>query len=173
MSARTRVVHGVLAAVGVFLVDMWPLLLIWRAGASGSVGDLSEVRFLGVGVAYSIALAAFCGWLMTVALQRAEWSPGLGRLDPWGAYAVGIGVYNLALTAVPAIMYALLLSDENQSLRDRSWLVYTLWVGGHVGAATIGVLAARGFLGRRLASNEPGATERTRRPGHGDLGSMT
>ena len=87
-----------------FLVDVWPLLLIWRAGASGSVGDLSEVRFLGVGIAYSIGLAVFCGWLMSVALRRAEWSPELGRLDPWGAYAVGIGVYNLALTAVPAII---------------------------------------------------------------------
>lgn len=155
MSARTRVVHGVLAGLGVFLVDVWPLLLIWRAGASGSVGDLSEARFLGVGIAYSVALAAFCGWLITVALRRAEWSPELGRLDPWGAYAVGIGVYNLALTAVPAIMYGLLLTDENMSLRDRSWLVYTLWVTGHIGAAIVAVLAARGFLGRRLQPAAP------------------
>jgi hypothetical protein len=152
VSDRARFVHGVFAACGVFLVEVWPLLLIWRAGASGSVGDLSEVRFVGVGAASSIALAVFAGWLMTVALRRAEWSPRLGRFDPWGAYAVGIGVYNLALTAVPAIMYALLLSDENSSLRDRSWLVYALWVGGHVAAAVVAVLAARGFLGRRLVS---------------------
>ena len=150
MSPRARAVHGVIAAVGVFLVDVWPLLLIWRAGASGSVGDLSEVRFLGVGIAYSVALAACCGWLMTVALRRAESSSQLGRLDPWGAYAVGIGVYNLALTAVPAVMYALLLSDENRSLHERSWLVYLLWIVGHVGAAVVALLAARGFLGRRL-----------------------
>lgn len=151
MTPRVRFAHGAIAGLGVFLVDVWPLLLIWRAGASGSVGDLSEVRLLGVGVAYSVGLAAFSGWLMTVALRRAERSPRLGRLDPWGAYAVGIGVYNLALTAVPAIMYALLLTDENASLRDRAWLVYLLWIGGHVGAAVVSLLAARGFLGRRLA----------------------
>ncbi|HUV17745.1 MAG TPA: hypothetical protein VMW33_04620 [Ilumatobacteraceae bacterium] len=150
MSPRARAAHGVIAAVGVFLVDVWPLLLIWRAGASGSVGDLSEVRFLGVGLAYSVALAVSCGWLMTVALRRAESSPQLGRLDPWAAYAVGVGVYNLALTAVPAIMYGLLLSDENRSLHERSWLVYLLWIVGHVGAAVVALLAARGFLGRRL-----------------------
>ena len=155
MSARARAAHGVLAAIGVFLVDVWPLLLIWRAGASGSVGDLSEVRFLGVGIAWSVAVAVLSGWLMTVALRRAEWSPRVGRLDPWGAYAVGLGVYNLALTAVPAIMYALLLSDENMSLRDRSWLVDVLWVAGHFGAAVVALLAARAFLGRRLLAGPP------------------
>ena len=92
---------------------------------------------------------------MTVALRRAEWSPRLGRLDPWGAYAVGLGVYNLALTAVPAIMYALLLSDENESFRDRAWLVYGLWIVGHVGAAIVALLAARGFLGQRLLAAPP------------------
>lgn len=150
MSPRARMVHGVSAAGGILLVEVWPLLLIWRAGASGSVGDLSEVRFLGVGLAYALTVAALGGWAMTVALRRAEWSPRLGRLDPWGAYAVGIGVYNLALTAVPAIMYALLLSDENESLRDRAWLVYVLWIVGHVGAGIVAVVAARAFLGRRL-----------------------
>ena len=52
-------------------------------------------------------------------------------------------------------MYALLLSDENMSLRDRAWLVYTLWIAGHVGAAVVAVLAARGFLGRRLEPAAP------------------
>jgi hypothetical protein len=140
----------VAAGIGAFLVDVWPVLLIWRAGTSGSVGDLSEVRLLGVGVAYAAGLAVLVGWTMTVALRRAEHSPQLGRLDPWGAYAVGIGVYNLALTAVPALMYALLLSEENSSLRDRAWLVYLLLFGGRVGAAVVAFLAARGFLGRRL-----------------------
>ena len=90
---------------------------------------------------------------MTVALRRAEHSPQMGRLDPWGAYAVGIGVYNLALTAVPAIMYALLLSEENALLRDRAWLVCLLLFGGRVGAAVVAFLAARGFLGQRLSSS--------------------
>lgn len=150
MTGRARLVHGVLAGLGVFAVDTWPVWLIWRAGASGSVGDLSGVRFLWVGVAYSIVLAVVAGRMMTVALRRAEKSPDLGRLDPWGAYAVGIGVYNLALTAVPAIMYALLLADENQSLRNRFWLIAVLWVAGHVGAALVAALAARGLLGRGL-----------------------
>ena len=57
---------------------------------------------LGVGFGYSIGVAALSGRLMAVALRRAERSPELGRLDPWGADALGIGVYNLALTAVPA-----------------------------------------------------------------------
>ena len=157
MSSRGRLAHAVVAGLGVLFVEVWPLLLIWRAGASGSVGDLSEVRFLGVGFAYSIGLAVLSGRLMVVALRRAERSPLLGRLDPWGAYAVGVGVYNLALTAVPALIYWLLLTDENASLRDRSWLLYLLWVGGHVGAAVVALLAARGFLGRRLAPNPSGA----------------
>ena len=156
MSSRRRLAHGVVAGLGVFLVDVWPLLLIWRAGASGAVGDLSEMRFLGVGVAYSIGLAVLSGTLMIIALRRAEASPGLGRLDPCGAYALGIGVYNLALTAVPALIYWMLLTDENESLRSRSWLLYLLWVAGHVGAAVVALLAARGFLGRRLAPSPSG-----------------
>ena len=157
MTRRTRLPSGLAAAVGAFLIDVWPVLLVWRAGASGSVGDLSEVRFVGVGLAYSLVLAVVVGLLMTRALELAEAAPGLGRLDPWGAYALGLGVYNLALTAVPAIMYALLLADENQSLRSREWLVYVLWIGGHVGAALLGYAAARGLLGRALRGAEGAA----------------
>jgi hypothetical protein len=150
VTGRARLLSGVGAAVGAFLIDVWPVLLVWRAGASGSVGDLSEVRFLGVGLAYSLALAVVVGLLMVRALELAASAPRLGRLDPWGAYALGLGVYNLALTAVPAIMYGLLLADENQSLRSREWLVYVLWIGGHLGAAVVGYAAARGLLGRGL-----------------------
>jgi len=156
MSPRRRHVHAVVAGLGAFFVELWPLLLIWRAGASGSVGDLSEVRFLGLAFAYAIGLAVLSGRLMATALCRAERSPELGRLDPWGAYALGVGVYNLALTAVPALIYLLLLTDENASLRDRSWLLYLLWVGGHVGAAVVALLAARRFLGSRLAPSPSG-----------------
>lgn len=154
-------VQGVLAGIGVFLVDVWPVLLIWHAGASGAVGDLSELQFLLVGVIFSLILSTLIGWMMTRALIRSAVSPGLGRLDPWGAYALGIGVYNLALTAVPALMYALLLADENKSLRERSWLVYLLWIGGHIVAALIGVLVARVLLGRSLrpSSSEPVSAE--------------
>jgi hypothetical protein len=137
----------VAAGIGVFAVDMWPVLLIWWAGSSGSVGDLSQVRFLGISTLYAAGLAALSGRLMAVALERAEASPRLARLDPWGAYALGIGVYELALTAVPAIMYGLLLADENQSLRSREWLVHLLWIGGHLAAALLGFAAARALLG--------------------------
>lgn len=155
MTDRARTLSGVAAGIGAFLVDVWPVLLVWRAGASGAVGDLSEVRFLGVGLVYSIVFAVATARVMMRALALAEASPRLGRLDPWGAYALGLGVYNLALTALPAIMYALLLADENQSLRSREWLVYLLWVGGHVGAVLAGYGAARGLLGRALRDPAP------------------
>lgn len=148
MSARARVVHSVVAGVGALFVELWPVLLIWRAGASGSVGDFREVRFLWVAVLYALGVAGLVGWLMHRALGWAAASPRLARLDPWGAWAVGVGLYNLALTAVPAIMYGLLLVDENQSLRSREWLVYVLWIGGHVAAGALGILVARLWLGR-------------------------
>lgn len=150
MTERSRRLQSALAGVGVFLVDVWPALLVWHAGASGSVGDLSEVRFLGVGVAYSVLLAVAAGWLMGRLLVRAAASPGIGTLDPWGAYALGVGVYTLAVTAVPAVMYGLLLVDENQSLRGREWLVHLLWVGGHLLAALLAFAASRALLGREL-----------------------
>lgn len=153
MTSRSTIIQGVAAGVGVFLVDIWPVVLIWRAGASGSVGDLSEVRFLGVSTLYSAALGALVAWLMIKVLPLAAASPRHGRLDPWGAYALGIGVYELALTAVPAIMYGVLLVDENKSLRDREWLVDLLWIGGHLLAALISLLAARALLGRELSAS--------------------
>jgi len=155
MTSRALTLSGVAAGIGAFLIDVWPVLLVWRAGASGAVGDLSEVRFLGVGLLYAIVFAVVTARVMMRALVLAEASPRLGRLDPWGAYALGLGVYNLALTAVPAIMYALLLADENQSLRSREWLVYLLWIGGHVGAVLAGYCAARGLLGRGLSTAPP------------------
>ena len=150
MSRRSLRLQAVLAGIGVFLVDIWPVLLVWRAGASGSVGDLSEVRFLGVGLVFAVLLGVGAGWLMVRALRRAVISPDVGRLDPWGAYALGVGVFNLALTAVPAVMYALFLVDENQSLRSREWLVMLMWVGGQTLAVALAVGAARALLGRDL-----------------------
>jgi len=154
MTRRSRILQGVAAGIGVFLVDMWPVFLIWWAGASGSVGDLSQIRFLGVSALYAVGLGVLVGWLMTVALDRANSSPRIARLDPWGAYALGIGVYELALTAVPAIMYGLLLVDENKSLRSREWLVYLLWIGGHLGAALLALAAARYLLKPGLQSED-------------------
>ena len=128
MSERSRLVQSIVAGVGVFGVCVWPIVLIWRAGTSGSVGDLSELRFAGFGLAYSIALAVVAGRLMQHALERSSASGPNGRLDPWGAYALGVGVFTVTITAIPGIMFLLLVTDEDMSLRSREWLITLLWV---------------------------------------------
>lgn len=148
MTRTRRAIHGVLAGTGMFLIDVWPLVLIWRAGASGSLGDLSELQFLGAGLVYSFALAVIVGRMMSAALQQVDGSVQIGRLDPWGAYATGIGVYNLALTAGMGIMLLLLLNGEGQSFQDRFWLVALLWIVGHIAAAVVAIAAAQALLGR-------------------------
>ncbi len=148
MTRTRRAIHGVLAGTGMFLIDVWPLVLIWRAGASGSLGDLSELQFLGAGLVYSFGLAVIVGRMMSGALQQVDGSVQIGRLDPWGAYATGIGVYNLALTAGMGIMLLLLLNGEGQSFQDRFWLVALLWIVGHIAAAVVAIAAAQALLGR-------------------------
>ena len=150
MSRRSLLAHGVVAGIGVFLVDVWPVLLIWWAGASGSVGDLSELRFLGVGLVWAAVLAVLAARVMMRWLHRAAGSADLGRLDPWGAYALGVGVYNVALTAALALTWGLLLVNENQSLREREWSVVLLWAGGRLASAAVAYASARGLLGRSL-----------------------
>lgn len=152
---RPHVVQGVVAGLGIVVIELWPVILIWRAGASGSVGDLSELNFLWFGLTYSVVFAVGAGFLMGRALTRAAASSRLGRFDPWGAYALGVGVHTLALTALPALMLGILLADENQSIRGRVWLVQLIWIAGHLVAATIAVLAARALLGRAEPSGEP------------------
>jgi len=148
MTRTRRAIHGVLAGTGMFLIDVWPLVLIWRAGASGSLGDLSELQFLGAGLAYSFGIAVIAGRMMSAALWRVDGSVQIGRLDPWGAYATGIGMYNLALSAGMGIMLLLLLNGEGQSFQDRFWLVVLLWIVGHVAAAAVAIAAARALLGK-------------------------
>ena len=158
MRSPSHLVAGTLAGAGVFLVETWPLALIWWAGESGAVGDFSQLRFLGVSLLFSIAVAVAAGWSMTVALRWAAATPDVGRLDPWGAYALAIGVYHLALTAVPALLYVLLLTDEDASLRSREWLAATLWIGGSAAAVGLSFLAGRWLLmggRRRRASPDP------------------
>ena len=146
MNDRSLRLQSAGAGVGVLAVCVWPVVLIWRAGRSGSVGDLSELRLLGFGLVYSVGLAVIAARLMHRALAMAARSSSLGRLDPWGAYALGVGVFTLAITAVPWILLLLLDSDENQSLRSRQWLIDVLWVAAHLGAAALGVVAARVVL---------------------------
>jgi cytochrome bd-type quinol oxidase subunit 2 len=146
VTARSRLLQSVVAGVGALLVCIWPVLLTWRAGASGSVGDLSEVRFLGLGIVYSLGLAVLAGRLMHGALTAARTAAHLRPLDPWGAYALGLGVFTLTLSALLGLILLLLLTDEDQSLRSREWLVYLLWIAGHLGAAALAVAAARALL---------------------------
>lgn len=159
MRTPSHLLAGVLAGIGVFLVETWPLALIWWAGESGTVGDFSQLRFLGVSLLVSIVVAAAAGWSMIVALRWAGTTPDVGRLDPWGAYATAIGVYSLALTAVPAILYLLLLTDEDKTLRSREWLAAALWIGGSAAAVVVSFLAGRWLLmGGRRHAGRPGTT---------------
>ena len=147
MSVTSHHLQAAAAGVGVVVVDSWPVLLIWRAGASGSVGDLSEVSLLGVGLAVSVALGAFAAWLTFGALGRAARSSQHFAADVWGAYALAVGVYTLALTAASGLMYVLLLTDENESLRSRFWLIVALWVAGRAAAVLFSLGAAAALLG--------------------------
>ena len=152
MSARSIRLQAIAAGLGAALADVWPVLLIWSAGASGSVGDLRQVRLLWVGLAWSALLGLVAGWCMAWALPRAEASPRLGRWDPWGAWATGLGTYLLAVTVLAAATYGVLLVDEDQSLRSREPLVLVGWVAGHAAAAAVALAAARGVLGRGLGA---------------------
>ncbi len=167
MSPRSLRLQTAAAGLGVLLVDVWPILLIWRAGASGSVGDLSEVRLLGVGLAVSACLGLLAAWLMHRALTRAAASPRLVAGDVWGAYALTIGVYTLTLTLASGLMYLLLLTDENQSLRSRFWLIATLWVAGRVAAVVVSVGSAAALLGREPRPGPAPARQRDSVPGPG------
>ncbi len=153
MSRLSRSLQAIAAGVGAALVDVWPVLLIRRAGASGSVGDLSEMLLLGVGLVVSASLGLLAGWLVYQALGRAEVSTRLVVGDVWGAYALAIGVYTVALTLSSGLMYLLLLTDENQSLRARFWLIAVLWVVGRVVAVLVAIGSGRALLGKdRLAT---------------------
>jgi hypothetical protein len=145
--ATSHTVQAGAAGVGVVIVDSWPVLLIWWAGASGSVGDLSEVRLLGVGLSLSVALGVLAAWLVHGALGRAARSSRLVPADVWGAYALALGVYTLALTVASGLMYMLLLTDENESLRSRFWLIVALWVAGRVAAVLLSIGSAAALLG--------------------------
>jgi len=132
----------------VCLVDLWPVILVWRAGAAGSVGDLSTVRLLWVGVAYAVAVGVLAGGVMKRALDESA-SFTVGRLDPWGAYALAVGVYNLALTAAAGLGFWILLGDENAALARNEWKLFLLWFAGRVLAAALALATARFVLGRR------------------------
>lgn len=142
----TRVVQGVLAGTGVTVMQLWPSIAAWWAGQSGSAGDLSENPILAVGVLWALVLGIMAGRIMVRLLANTPKDPNAGRLDPWAAYALGVGTYGLAITALYAITLGLLLTDENQSLRSREWLVLLGWAAGHVVAALAAYRATTAVL---------------------------
>lgn len=154
MSRRSITIQAVLGGVGVFLVDLWPVILVWRAGATGSVGDLSAVRLLWVGVLYALVVGILAAGLLRRALTDSA-DRTAGRLDPWGAYALGAGVYNLALMGAAGLLYQMLLGDENASLRANEWKLFLLWFGGRVVAGILAIGASRFVIGRRTGQPAP------------------
>ena len=169
MSGRSRLAQSTAAGIGAALADVWPVLLIWSAGASGSVGDLRELRLLGVGVAWSVVLGVLSGLAMAWALPRAAAAPHVGRWDPWGAWAAGLGTYLLVVTAIAAAGYGVLLVDEDQALRRREPALLVGWVVAHVLAAAAAFGVARSVLGREVravrAPDPPRCSPPRRRPG--------
>lgn len=117
------------------LVQLWPPLAAWWAAGSGSAGDVSEAPILGAGLLWALVLGVLAGRAMARTLDRVAGEREVGRLDPWAAYALGLGTYGLAITAVTAITLVLLLTDENQSLRSREWMVVAGWSAAHFLAA--------------------------------------
>jgi uncharacterized membrane protein len=96
---------------------------------------MSEAPILGAGLLWALVLGVLAGWAMARTLDRVAGEPEVGRLDPWAAYALGLGTYGLAITALTAITLVLLLTDENQSLRSREWMVVAGWSAAHLLAA--------------------------------------
>lgn len=150
MRSRHRLAAA-LAGLAAFVVDAWPALVVGYAAASGSVGGVDEDGVLAVGLVFSAVVGAMVGLIMQRGLERADQSPQLGRLDIWGAYALGLGVHTLLLvTLKPAATFTLLLTDEGNSLADRQWLIHLVWLVSHAVAAGAGVGAGRALLGSRL-----------------------
>ena len=135
MSTAGRILQGFVAAAGVMAVQLWPSLAAWWAAGSGSAGDLSDAPILAVGLLWALTLGVLAGWTMVRTLDRVAGEREVGRFDPWAAYALGLGTYGLAITAVTAITLVLLLVDENQSLRSREWMVVAGWSAAHLLAA--------------------------------------
>lgn len=139
---------GIVGAVIVLLVTISPVLLVAWAGASGSVGDLSQVEILPVGVALAVVLAVVAGIATSRAFVRVDADPTRGTLDGWAAFVLGLGAYILILTLVPMVITKMMLPGETESLDDRLVWIGLVYVGGHVLAVVVGVWTGSAFLGR-------------------------
>jgi hypothetical protein len=143
------------AAVIVFVVLASPALMIWWAGSNGSLGDLSEIEMLGVGLVIAVAASLAAGLLMGRAVDIAARDPAVGRLDPWAALFVGVIVLAVAVALIPAVGLLVLLPDENTPLGSRVHWLGAIWVGGSLLAGAASFWGAhRTLVGRR---SDPGS----------------
>jgi hypothetical protein len=143
-----RRVGQLVAGVLVFAVLAAPVLIFRWAGSSGSLGDLSEIEVLGVGLVIAFAASVAAGILMGRAFDIAAQDPDVGRLDPWAALFVGLMLLSVAVTLVPATGLVVLLPDENTPLGARAHWLGLIWVGGSALAASVSVWGARRVLVR-------------------------
>jgi hypothetical protein len=157
---RRHLVAATLAGVGAFVVDAWPALVVWYTANSGSIGQVDEDKLASIGLVFSLLFGVLVAWVMWYGLERSDRSPQLGRLDIWGAYALGLGVHTLVLvTLKPAATFTLLFTDEGDSLAGRQWRIYFIWLGTHAVAAGSGVAAGRALLGRYLMPSQRAGAE--------------
>jgi hypothetical protein len=144
-----RIASQAAAGIWVFVVLAAPAVVIWWAGDNGSLGDLSELELLVVGLLVALASSVLAGALMGRALDIADATPQAGRLDPWAALFVATGVLGTVVALVPATTLVLLLPEEDTALGARAHWVALVWVAGAAGSAVVSIWAGRAVLVRR------------------------
>lgn len=148
-ASKGRLVSQIGAGSLVFSVLALPAFMIWWAGSSGSLGDLSEIEMLGAGLSVSAASGVLAGVLMGKALDIAARDPTVGRLDPWAALIVGVTVLSVSVTLVPVVGLLSLLPDEDTALRSRTHSLAAIWICGSIVAGYLSYRVARWVLVRR------------------------
>ena len=125
-----------------------PALLLWRAGAEGSIGDLRELELLWTGLVIAVCAAIVAALLMGRAVDLAEGDPAIGDLDPWAALFVGSAILAVVVVLAPAATFIVLQPDEDSSVAEQTRRVAAVWVVGALAAAGLGLVAARAVLRR-------------------------
>ena len=143
-----RALSQVAAGLCVLVAMCAPALLLWWAGAEGSIGDLSELELLTTGLIVAGCAAIVAAVLMGRALDIADADPEVGRLDPWAALFVAAAVLGSVVAIVPATTLVLLLPDEDSSIGPRMHWVAVAWVVGAAISAAASLWAGRAVLRR-------------------------
>jgi hypothetical protein len=146
-STRRRAAQAAAGGI-VFAVVSMPALMIWWAGSNGSLGDLSEIELLGVGLVIALGAGAIAMNLVGRALDLAACDPRVGSRDPWAALFVATIILSITATLVPAIGLLVLLPDENTPLGSRVHWLAAVWLGGCLLAGAISIWGARKVLVR-------------------------